>query len=149
MTLRRTFILLTALLLSAFSSVSSAKSNSRGIDGTWVFYITLDGAPPCQCIQIATLHEDGSVDGPANDHFSGEARGEWVPKDGDLNVMTLVLNTINPDGTAAGLFQVKLNMHRIGTDAMSGDFTFQILANGGSAVANGTGKFKASRVKAE
>jgi hypothetical protein len=150
MTLRRTFLALAALLLTGFSAVSSARENERGIPGNWVFYITIDGAPPCQCIQILNLAQDGEVQGPASDRFSGDVRGEWALRgSGDRYAMTLVQNVINPDGSAGGVFVIKNTMRQTSTDTLTGEFTFQILSNGGGVVFAGKGTFKGSRVRAD
>lgn len=149
MTLRRTFLALTALLLSAFSSVSVAKDNPKSIEGNWIFYITVDGAPPCQCISLVTLGEDGSLEGPANDKFSGDARGEWAARSGNRFTMTIAQNVINPDGSAGGLFLVKNVARQTGPDTLTGEFTFQIVANGGTVVATGKGTMKGVRLSAD
>ena len=119
----------------------------RGLVGTWYLFITINGAPPCQCIQIDTFRADGTLEGPASDHLSGEQRGVWARTGEGRFTMTILQNNINPDGTAGGLFVIKNTMELSGRDAATGKFTFQILSNGGTPVFSGTGTLTATRIR--
>lgn len=88
------------------------------------------------------------MEGPANDHLSGDQRGTWTARwsDGEFR-FTILQNNINADGTAGGLYVIKNTMTMTGTDSGTGKFTFQILNNAGAVVLAGTGSFKATRVR--
>ena len=74
--MNKLFSIIAALLLSAVTLLPTAQAQTQGdITGTWTFFVTINGAPPCQCIQIARLRADGTLEGPANDHLSGAAVG--------------------------------------------------------------------------
>ncbi len=146
-------MLLAAAMLAMATTFAGATAQAqefgqdRGIVGTWYFFVTIAGAPPCQCIQIATIKSDGTLEGPASDNFSGEQRGVWARgNDGRYN-FTVLQNNFNPDGTAGGLFVIKFAMELTGRDAATGKSTFQILANGGTPVASGTATFTATRIR--
>ncbi len=150
---RNTFLAAALLLSPTFvnAQISAQPSifNNNSIVGLWYFNITIEGIPPCQCIQIGTFHADGSMEGPTNDHLSGDQRGTWTARgsDGEFR-FTILQNNINPDGTAAGLFVIKCTMTLTGPDSGTGKFTFQLLNNAGAVVFPGTGSFKATRVRA-
>ena len=153
MNILRTTFLAAALLLSptfVSAQISSQPSiiNNNSIVGVWYFNITIDGVPECQCIQIDTFHADGTFDGPANDHLSGDQRGTWTARgsDGEFR-FTILQNNINKDGTAAGLYIIKCTMTLTGADSATGKFTFQVLNNAGTVLFPGTGSFKATRIR--
>ncbi len=145
---RNTFLAATLLLSPTFVSaqISAQPSiiNNNSIVGLWYFNVTIDGLPSCQCIQVDTFHADGTMEGPANDHLSGDQRGTWTARgsDGEFR-FTILQNNINADG----LYVIKNTMTMTGTDSGTGKFTFQILNNAGAVVFAGTGSFKATRVR--
>lgn len=146
-------ILLTAtlaLMATAFTSpIAHAQEfgQDRSFVGTWYFFITIAGAPPCQCIQIATIHADGTMEGPASDKQSGDQRGVWARQSDGRYTFTVLQNAINADGTPGGLFIIKATVDLAGTDAATGKATFQILSNGGTPVFSGTSTFTATRIR--
>src|SRR5258708_4441810 len=98
MTNRRFSLLAAVALLAVLSMIpASAQGAKQAIEGSWIFYVTIDGAPPCQCIQIGRFHSDGTFDGPANDNFSSPALGEWARVGSDQYALTMVINTIDKD----------------------------------------------------
>jgi hypothetical protein len=146
--IRRSFLSL--LLTLGFMGGNALADNQAGyqdITGTWYFMVTIDGIPPCQCIQIDTFSSDGNVEGPANDRFSGDQRGRWVRTSHEQYSITFLQNSIDKDGNAAGLFVIKSTFALTGKDAGTGKFTFQILSNSGAVVATGTGSFKGVRIQ--
>ena len=149
---RNTFLAATLLLSPTFVSaqISAQPSiiNNNSIVGLWYFNVTIDGLPSSQCIQVGMFHADGTMEGPANDHLSGDQRGTWTARgsDGEFR-FTILQNNINADGTAGGLYVIKNTMTMSGTDSGTGKFTFQILNNAGAVVFAGTGSFKATRVR--
>jgi hypothetical protein len=151
MTTRRTSLLAAFALLALFSTTSlwaQATPAKDPLVGTWIVFVTIDGAPPCQCIAVETYKNDNTIEGPATDHFSGDIRGVWARTGNDTYAFTLGINNYNPDGTGGGMFVIK-NTATVAGDSMSGKFTFQILANGGGVLATGTGSFTATRMKAQ
>ncbi len=50
-----------ALLLFTFVSVQGAHAQGPFTTaGTWTFFVKINGAPPCQCIQLGNLKSDGT-----------------------------------------------------------------------------------------
>ena len=149
--MRRIFmpLLLTLALLGTTGANAFAESQPghQEIEGTWYFMILIDGLPPCQCIQIDTFSAEGSMEGPANDKFSSDQRGVWSRTGPGEYAITILQNSIDKDGNAAGLFVIKSPIKLTGIDKAEGKFTFQILSNGGAVVATGTGSLKAVRVR--
>ncbi|MBY0505910.1 MAG: hypothetical protein K2X03_18480 [Bryobacteraceae bacterium] len=119
----------------------------RALVGTWYLFITIDGAPPCQCIQIDTFRADGTLEGPASDRLSGEQRGVWARTADGRYTYTILQNNINADGTPGGLYVIKTSMTLTGADAATGKFTFQVLSNGGTVQFSGTGSLTAKRIR--
>lgn len=149
MTIRRIFFMAALLALATLSTVPAFGQVKQPIEGTWIVYVTVDGLPPCQCVAIETFKADGNIEGPANDHFSGEIRGVWTRTGDTAYAFTLVQNNINPDGSAGGIYLIKNTATIVTADAMSGKFTFQIVGNNGVVVFNGTGTFTGTKVKAQ
>ena len=140
---------LAALLL--FTLVSANVGHAQGpftTVGTWTFFVKINGAPPCQCIQIAQLRADGTIEAPANDHFTGAGLGQWRQVgQGDVHFVILE-NAINEDGSAGGLYVIKGTMTpNSAGDGGSGTSTFQILDNSGKAILSGTATFTATKLK--
>ena len=149
MTIRRIFFLAALLALVSLSTVPASAQAKRAIEGTWITYIAVDGLPPCQCVAIQTYKADGTVEGPANDRFSGDIRGVWARTGDNTYALTLVQNNINPDGSAGGVYVVKCTVTIATPDAMTGKFTFQIVGNNGVVMFSGTGTFTATKVNAQ
>jgi hypothetical protein len=137
-----------ALLLTSFSPAMHAQSASSDVAGTWYFFLTLDGQPACQCIEITKFSPDGTLNGPANDHFSGDYIGIWTQTGFHAVSASLVQNNINPDGTAGGLYITKFTM-TIGTggDQASGTGTVQLVDNTGAVQFSDTYSFKGTKLK--
>ena len=58
--INRRFSLLAAVaFLAVLSMIPASAQAKHPIEGAWIFYLTVDGAPPCQCIQIGRFHADG------------------------------------------------------------------------------------------
>src|SRR5690242_17705178 len=77
-----------ALLLFTFVSAQGAHAQSPFTTaGTWTFFVKINGAPPCQCIQLGNLKPDGTIEVPANDNFTGNGFGLWKQiGNGDVKV---------------------------------------------------------------
>jgi hypothetical protein len=138
------------LLVSAFLAVPSHAQSFGAQDGvgTWTFFVHIDGAPPCQCIQIARFNADGSVIAPANDHFTGAGVGEWQKTGFNTISFAILQNNINAEGSAGGVYVIRGVMTLNPTsDKASGTSTFQILDNSGAVQASGTATFTASKLK--
>ncbi len=144
-------ILLAATLAAAIFTAPLAQAQEFGPDralvGTWYLFITIDGAPPCQCIQIDTFRSDGTLEGPSSDHQSGEQRGVWARTADGRYTYTILQNNINADGTPGGLFVIKVTMSVTAADTASGKFTFQVLGNGGAVQFSGTGSLTGKRIR--
>lgn len=152
--IRSTFLAAILLVAPTYLNAQTTNTqpavfNNNSIPGLWYFNVTIDGLPPCQCITILTIHQDGTLEGPTSDHFSGDVRGVWTARgyDGEFR-FTMLQSNINADGSAGGLYVIKNTMTLTGTDAATGKFTFQILSNSGAVQFSGTGSFKATRVRA-
>src|SRR5215831_6062496 len=148
--MKKLFTTMAAALLFTLAGSSGlhAQGSAFTTTGTWTFFVKIDGAPPCQCIQIANLKADGSIDAPANDHFTGAGLGRWNQiGSGDVKFVILQ-NNINDDGSAGGLYVIKgaITLNSAG-DAGSGKVSFQILDNSGKAIVNGTATFTATKLK--
>ena len=149
--MNKLFSIIAALLLSAVTLLPTAQAQTQGdITGTWTFFVTINGAPPCQCIQIARLRADGTLEGPANDHLSGAAVGIWKRTNPSDVKFAFVQNSINADGTAGGEFVVRGSMTlNADGDTGTGTSTFQLIDNAGKVQFIGTATFKATRLKLE
>jgi len=152
--MKKLFLTLAAglLMLMAFQPSASAQSyqafGAQEILGTWTFFVTIDGAPTCQCIVIARLRADGTMDGPGNDQLSSAALGEWERTAYRQLKFALLQNNINPDGTAGGETVIRGTMNLNGTaDAGTGTSTFQLLDVTGAVVSSGTATFQATKLK--
>ena len=141
--------LLALLVMTTLSPAIQAQSfGSQEAVGTWTFYIKIAGAPPCQCIQLSAFRADGTLDGPANDHFSGAALGLWK-KTGFRDItFSFVQNNINADGSAGGVYVIKgvMTLNPTG-DQSSGNSTFQLIDNSGKVLFAGTATFTATKLK--
>jgi len=138
-----------ALLLFTFVSAQGAHAQSPFTTaGTWTFFVKINGAPPCQCIQLGNLKPDGTIEVPANDNFTGNGFGLWKQiGNGDVKVVFLQ-NAMNDDGTAAGLYVIKGTMTLSAAgDSGSGASTFQLIGNDGKAIVSGTATFTATKLK--
>ena len=138
---------LTATTFTAPFAQAQEFGQDRGFVGTWYFFITIDGVPPCQCIQIDTIHADGTIEGPASDRLSGEQRGVWARTSDGRYTFTILQNNINADGSAGGLYVIKVAMDLTAANAGSGKFTLQLLSNGGTPIFSGTGRLTATRLR--
>ncbi len=142
------FTLLAAVAVSTGVPAALAQSRPTAA-GTWYFNVSINGAPPCQCIQIASFYADGHIDGPGTDWFSGDIRGEWaVGADGKI-VFTLIENNYNPDGSAGGMYIIKGAFASTTADSGSGVSTFQIVDNTGKVMVSGSATFKATKIHAQ
>ena len=121
--------------------------NSQDAIGTWTFFVKIAGAPPCQCIQLARLRADGTAEGPANDHFSGAALGEWKKTGFREVTFTLLQNSIDKDGNTAGLYVIKgaMTLADDGSKATGGS-KFQMLDSSGAVTFSGTATFTATKL---
>ena len=149
--MKKLFSTLAALLLMTTTLVPAGHAQSGGpfqTVGTWTFFIKIDGAPPCQCIQLARFRTDGTIDGPANDHFSSASLGEWRQfGSGDVR-FAFVQNAINPDGTGGGVYVVRGRMTVNATgDQGTGTSTFQVLDVNGKVSFSGTATFTGTKLK--
>jgi len=148
--MKKLFTTMAAALLFTLSGATAlhAQGSPFTTTGAWTFFVKIDGAPPCQCIQIANLKADGSIDAPANDHFTGAGLGRWNQiGSGDVKFVILQ-NAINEDGTAGGLYVIKGSMTlNAAGDGGSGKASFQILDNSGKAVVSGTATFTGTKLK--
>ena len=149
--MNRLFSTFAALVLLVAALVPAAHAQSFGSQdavGTWTFFVKIDGAPPCQCIVIIRLHNDGTLETPGNDQFTGYGLGEWKKTGFNTVSFAFVQNNFNMDGSAGGEYVIRGTMNLNPTaDQGSGTSTFQILANGGSVVASGTASFTATKLK--
>jgi hypothetical protein len=138
-----------ALLLFTFVSAHGAYAQGPFTTvGTWTFFVKINGAPPCQCIQLGNLKADGTIDAPGNDNFTGNGFGLWKQVgNGDVKFV-ITQNAMNDDGTAAGVYVIKgsMTLNSAG-DAGSGTSTFQLLGNDGKAIVSGTATFIATKLK--
>jgi hypothetical protein len=140
-----------ALLLTSTTPKAHAENSpAQKVAGTWTFFVTIPGGPPCQCIQIARLHPDGSFDGPANDRLSGEALGIWKQTGAQEITFALVQNNINPDGSAAGEYSIhaKLTLNAA-SDHGTGSGTLQLLDKGGKVTSTNNFTLTAEKLKLE
>ena len=147
--MNKLFSITAALLLFAAAFLPTAQAQSPGdITGTWTFFITLNGAPPCECIQIARLRADGTLDGPANDRLSGAAYGTWKRTSATDVKFAFVQNNINADGTAGGEYVIRGTM-ALNSEGDSGNGTssFQLVDNSGKVQFSGTAIFRATKLK--
>lgn len=144
---RYSFILTIAALLVLGNSRMTSAEPASDVTGTWIFHITMTGASPCECIQVATLHPDFSLDGPGNDQFTGQARGIWAKSGANKINLTLVANNFNKDGSAAGLYTISGTLNLTGPGSGSGSSTFTLTNNSGATLASGKATFTAIRLK--
>jgi hypothetical protein len=137
-----------ALVLSTPAVLPAQTFNTQDAVGTWSFFVTINGAPPCQCIQIGRMNADGTIDAPGNDQFTGQGFGQWK-KTGYRDIsFTILQNAFNPDGTAGGLSVIKGTMSLNSTsDQATGSSTFQLIDNSGKVLASGTATFRATKLK--
>jgi hypothetical protein len=149
--MKKMFLTAAAFLLAALSFQPTLAAQSFGNQdavGTWTFFVTIAGAPPCQCIQLAQFYSDGSLIGPANDHFSGEGLGQWKKSGYNQVTFTILQNTFNPDGSAGGLYIIKGVMTlNPAVDGGSGTSSYQLIDNSGVVLASGTATFRATKLK--
>lgn len=147
MTKRSSFILtIAALLILGYSRMTSAEPGSD-VAGTWVIHVAVTGVSPCECIQIATFHADGTLEGPGNDQFSGQARGIWARAGANKVNFTFAQNSFNRDGSAAGLYTISGTMNLTGGGSGTGTSTFTLTNNSGATLASGKATFSATRLK--
>ena len=148
--MKRLLLTVAAALLAIATLVPAGFSqgfNSQDAIGTWTFFVKIAGAPPCQCIQLARFRADGTAEGPANDHFSGAALGEWKKTGFREATFTLLQNNIDKDGNAAGLYVIKGVMNIAAeADKTSGTSKFQMLDSNGAVVFTGTATFTANKL---
>jgi hypothetical protein len=140
------------LIMLAASFVPAAKAQSFGPQdggGIWYFTLTIAGQPACQCIEITKFNADGTLVGPANDHFSGDEYGVWTRTAYHQIAVALVQNTINADGTAGGVYLVKfkLTLNETG-DHGSGSGTVALIDNTGASTYDGTFTLTGVQLKA-
>ena len=148
--MKRLFLSMAAALLAMTTLAPAGYSqgfNSQDAIGTWTFFVKIAGAPPCQCIQLARFRADGTADGPANDHFSGAAIGEWKKTGFREVTYTLLQNSIDKDGNAAGLYVIKgvMTVAEDGSKA-TGTSKFQVLDSSGAVTYNGTATYTATKL---
>lgn len=139
-------VFMTALLLLGRSSLRSATAPSGAI-GTWIFHVTVEGAPSCECTQILTLHPDSTLDGPGNDQFTGQARGLWSMTGANKLGFILVQNSFKHDGSAAGIYTIKAIMSFAGPNSGNGTSAFTLTDNAGKELDKGTASFTATRLQ--
>jgi len=149
--MKKAILSLAALLLltTPFLPVSHAQAfPTQDTVGTWTFFVTIAGAPPCQCIQLLRLRADGTLECPGNDHFSSTALGDWK-KTGFRDVtFAFVQNSINADGSAGGEYLIRGIMTlNAAADQGTGTSTFQLIDNGGKVMESVTATFRASKLK--
>lgn len=142
------FAALALLFTSVAPAVQAQTVGSQDVVGTWYFFLTLDGQPPCQCVEITKFSPDGTLSGPANDHFSGDVAGIWNQPGYHSIAGSLVQNNINADGTAGGLYIIKFTM-AIGPsgDQATGTGTTQLVDNTGTVQFSGTFTLKGTKLK--
>jgi hypothetical protein len=140
-------LMVAALLVVGYSALNSAEP-AADVVGTWVFHVSIQGASPCECVQIATFHADSSLEGPGNDQFTGQARGVWAKAGANKVNFTFVENSFNHDGTAAGLYTISGSMNLTGSASGSGTSSFTLTNNSGATVASGKATFTATRLRA-
>jgi|SRR5579872_1659585 len=145
---RFTFFLTIAMLLMLDHPRMIGAEPGSDVLGTWVFHVTIAGSEPCECTQIATLHADSSLEGPGNDHFTGEARGVWAKTGANKVSLTFAQNSFNKDGTASGYYTVSGTMTLAGRNAGSGSSTFTLKNNRGMVLASGKATFTSERLEA-
>jgi hypothetical protein len=149
--MKKLFLTLAATLLMTTLAPAGLSQgfNSQDAIGTWTYFITVAGAPPCQCIQLARLRADGTADGPANDRFSGAMLGEWKKTGFREVTFTFLQNNINADGSAGGLSVIKgtMNISAEG-DKATGTSKFQLLDANGKSMFDGTATFTATKLVA-
>jgi len=136
------------MLTSVAPAVHAQNIGFQDAVGVWYFGIVLDGQPACQCIEITKFSADGTLSGPANDHFSGDYIGVWSENTRYSISATLAQNNINADGTAGGVYITKftMNIDPSGTQA-SGTGTIQLLDNTGKVQFSDTYSFKGTKLK--
>jgi hypothetical protein len=125
-----------ALLFFGYSRMTSATTPSDVV-GTWVFHVAVNGASPCECIQILTLHPDFNLEGLGNDQFIGQARGIWSKTNANKVRFVLVQNSFNHDGTALGLYTIQGTMSVNGPSTGAGTATFTVTDNSGKELEKG------------
>jgi hypothetical protein len=149
--MKKVFLTAAALLLAALSFQPKLEAQSFGNQdavGTYIFYVTIAGAPPCQCIVLARLNQDGSLTTPGNDQFTGLGLGEWKKSGFNQVTFTFLQNSFNSDGSAGGLYIIKSVMTLTPAgDGGNGTSTFQLVDNSGKALASGTATFRAVKLK--
>lgn len=140
-----------ALLLCTAAFLPTAQAQGTvDITGTWTFFVTINGAPPCQCIQIARLRADGTLDGAGNDRFSGTVFGTWKRTGANDARFAFVQNNINEDGSAGGEYVIRGSMSvNADGDSATGTSTFQLIDNNGKVQVSGTATFRATKLKLE
>lgn len=138
------------LVTSATPKAHADNSPAQKIAGTWTFFVTIPGGPPCQCIQIGRLNADGTFDGPANDRLSGNALGIWKQTGAQEVAFAIVQNNINPDGSAAGEYSIhaKLTLNAA-SDHGTGSGTMQLLDKAGKVTSTSPFTLTAEKLKLE
>jgi hypothetical protein len=149
--MKKVLMMLAGLVLATATAVTPAPAQVYSVDpaiGTWTFYVSINGAPPCQCIQLSRFRADGTLDGPGNDQFSGQALGEWKRSTFRDISFAFVQNSFNPDGTAGGVYTIRgtMTLNSSG-DSATGTSSFTLVDNSGKVLATGTATFKATRLK--
>lgn len=148
--LRRYFWAAALMLLALLTAPAMmAQGNSPyNAEGTWIFHVHIDGAPPCECIQMLTFYSDGHLDGPGNDQFSGQVRGQWVRTGTGHAAMTFAQNNFNPDGSAGGVWVIKATMDIDQSGNATGLSTSQLLDNSGAVTFSATASFTGTKIVA-
>lgn len=145
---RRLFWMLPLLLLALLGNPPAQAQGTSSVEGTWYFNISIDGAPTCQCIQIANFFADGRIEGPGSDRLSGDVRGRWTLIAPGQASISMVQNNFNPDGTAGGMWIYKGTFNFTGAGKGQGTVVFQLVDNSGAQMLAGTSTFKATQVTA-
>ena len=146
--MKKLFLTMVVLAMTMIMPSAQAESSSaQDAAGTWTFFVTINGAPPCQCIQMARFLTNGGLDAPGNDHFTGQGLGEWK-KTGSREVTFVIMqNNLGPDGSAAGLYVIRGVMHlNASGDTGNGSSTFQLIDNSGKVLESGTATFRATKL---
>ena len=118
-------LLTTVAALLLFTFVSAQGAHAQGpftTAGTWTFFVKINGAPPCQCIQLGNLKPDGTIEVPANDNFTGNGFGLWKQiGNGDVKVFTRHLgHKLAPRYISIQLDLIILNLNFAWTDCRIG-----------------------------
>jgi len=137
------------VVMAVMAAPGSAQSfGDRDAQGVWTFFVHIDGAPPCQCIQIGRFNADGTVDAPGADNFTGAGLGLWQKTGFNTVSFAILQNSFNQDGSAGGEYVIRGTMTLNPTaDQGTGTSTFQVLGNDGKVMFSGTAKFTATKLK--